>query len=170
MIRYEHCPHCSALNEIEGITKGIREISKGTARGGKKFDCRECGWKFSVIEAYESKSEYSLFQIDSDFRIDPSEDLFIAIPFEHTQDMEFEYDLIVREGSEIEILFLEEEEMEPLEKGNRFRVFSDLCKQDVVQDNDSGVLPAGRHRMVLREANEENEQIIVHCKIAAFGL
>lgn len=171
MIRNIHCPHCNEINELEGLTKGIKEVSKGLARGGETYSCRDCGWKFAVIETYEKPSNHPLFQIAGTFRIDPHiSDPFTTIPFEHDREIEFQYDIIVREGPEIEILFLEETELSHLRENQRFRVFSELCKQDILQDQDSGTLPTGRHRMVLRENGGHDERILLDYEVVAYGL
>ena len=171
MIRCVHCPNCDSLNEVEGLTKTIEKITRAVDQGGKKYSCRDCGWKFSVIQTGENRANFPLFTLEAIFYVDPfKEDIVTSIPLEHEQDIEFEYDLIVREGSEIEILFLKQSEMEPLRQGQRFRVFTEHCRQGVLQAESSGVLPAGRNRMVLRENENNNDRIQVECNISAYPI
>ncbi|WP_193308547.1 hypothetical protein [Halorubrum halophilum] len=159
------------LNEVDGLEKTIKKITRAVDQGGEKFSCRDCGWKFSVIEDREDGNDNPLFQFESTFQLDPlKERVFTTIPIEYNQNIQFWYDLIVREGPEIEVLFLEQSEMDYLRQGKRFRVFTDHCKQGILQTNDSGNLPAGRHRMVLREDENHNDMSLVDVSMSAYPI
>lgn len=104
-------------------------------------------------DAYPNDEDLSQKNTKSDTRkIEEDEWRYHEFEFESTGFLEYEF--IVREGPEIDVIFLEESEYTHFEEGDRYAYKSEMSAHDSSGATISGKVSSGSYRLLLDNSNK----------------
>lgn len=148
MTQLVECPHCDSVVIVSGVRGKVTQIgSTIPLSSDHSAECSVCESEFWVdTEPVVTGDVW--FSMDSEFVVMPHQNK--PIPLFCNQKFEICYDIIVRKGKPVELLFMDDSEFKCMEKGQRYRVYADICKQNTVAAEDSITFSSGEYAMIIR--------------------